>query len=223
MNIYNKLGEVISLVTLFLANVLLGLSIALPVGTVTVEMTKQGLKNGFMHGWIVGLGGMTIDLLLIILLYSGLANFLATPVIQIIMWLVGALFLLYIGYDSIKNADHDISSPGEKVEKSFKSSYLSGLLVAISPSNLIFWLSVFGTVLTNSFETASSFQFLIVGIGIIVGILIHDLGLMTLVAGTRRMLNTLYIKWISVAAGCVLIGFSMYFLYKFIENMKVYF
>lgn len=83
------------MITLFLANVLLGLSIALPGGTVTVEMKKQGFKNGFMHGWVVGLGGMTIDLILIILLYSGLATFLATPIIQIIMWLVGALFLSY--------------------------------------------------------------------------------------------------------------------------------
>lgn len=41
---------------LFLTYVLLGFSIALPVGTITIEMTKQGLKNGFMHGWIVGLG-----------------------------------------------------------------------------------------------------------------------------------------------------------------------
>ncbi|KJL02402.1 MULTISPECIES: hypothetical protein [Priestia] len=50
------------------------------------------------------------------------------------------------------------------------------------------------------------------------------LGLMTLVAGTRRMLNnTLYIKWIFVGAGCVLIGFSVYFLYKFVGNMKAYF
>lgn len=42
---------------LFITYVLLGFSIALPVGTITVEMTKQGLKNGFMHGWVVGLGG----------------------------------------------------------------------------------------------------------------------------------------------------------------------
>lgn len=210
------------MITLFLANVLLGLSIALPVGTVTIEMIKQGLKNGFMHGWGVGLGGMTVDILLIILLHLGLATFLSIPIIQIIMWLVGSLFLLYIGYDSIKNADCDISNCGEKTKKSFKSSYLNGLLVAISPSNLIFWLSVFGTVLTNSYESSSSFQFFIAGTSILVGILIHDIGLMTIVAGTRRMLNTLYIKWISVIAGFILIGFSMYFLCKFIENINIY-
>lgn len=98
---------------LFITYVLLGFSIALPVGTITVEMTKQGLKNGFMHGWIV-LGGMTIDLLLITGLYFGLVSVLSLPVVQVIMWFVGALFLCYVGYDSIKNADHDIALEGEK-------------------------------------------------------------------------------------------------------------
>jgi L-lysine exporter family protein LysE/ArgO len=217
------LKEVLFLVTLFLTNVLLGLSIALPVGTVTIEMTKQGLKNGFLHGWVVGLGGMTVDLLLIVLLYSGLASFLSAPFIQLIMWLIGALFLLYIGYDSIKHADHDITAPGEHIKKSFASSYVNGIFVAISPSNLIFWLSVFGTVLTNSLQSSHSFHFLLIAAGILTGILIHDLGLMTIVSGTRKVLNQLYIKWVSVAAGCILIGFSCYFLYRFIGNLRMYF
>lgn len=89
------------MVTLFLTNVLLGLSIALPVGTVTIEMTKQGLKNGFLHGWVVGLGGMTVDLLLIVLLYSGLASFLSAPFIQLIMWLIGALFYFILAMTAL--------------------------------------------------------------------------------------------------------------------------
>lgn len=88
---------------------MVGLAIAMPVGAITVEMTKQGLKNGFIHGWAVGLGGMTIDITLIILLSTGLASILALPIIQIPMWLIGAVFLLYLGYDSIKNADKDIT------------------------------------------------------------------------------------------------------------------
>ncbi|MFK4371679.1 hypothetical protein ABH898_002542 [Paenibacillus sp. RC82] len=56
--IINERGFVTGLLFTY---VLLGFSIALPVGTITVEMTKQGLKNGFMHGWIVGLGGMKVN------------------------------------------------------------------------------------------------------------------------------------------------------------------
>lgn len=60
-----------------------GFIIALPVGAMTVEMTKQGLKNGFIHGWAVGLGGMTLDAGLIIALYFGLASVLAMPFVQL--------------------------------------------------------------------------------------------------------------------------------------------
>lgn len=204
---------------LFLTYVLLGLSIALPVGTVTIEMTKQGLKNGFMHGWIVGLGGMTIDLGLILLLFFGLASVLSLPILQVVMWLLGALFLFYIGFDSIKTADHNISVAGEKSTKSLKSSYLNGLLVAISPGNLVFWVSIFGTVLADSFDSANPYKFLMVGAGILTGILIHDIALMTIVAGTRKVLNPIYIKWVSIISGLVLIGFWLKFLYEFYSSI----
>lgn len=118
---------------LFFTYVIAGLAIAMPVGAITVEMTKQGLKNGFMHGWAVGLGGMTIDLVLIVALYFGLASLLQWSFIQVPMWLIGAVFLFLIGYESIKNADHDIALAGEKPAKSIRSSYRNGFLVAVSP------------------------------------------------------------------------------------------
>ncbi|MFF2909055.1 LysE family translocator [Paenibacillus sp. NPDC057934] len=208
---------------LLLTYVLLGFSIALPVGTITIEMTKQGLKNGFMHGWIVGLGGMTVDMLLIVGLYLGLASVLSLPIIQVIMWLVGALFLCYVGYDSIKNANHDISLAGEKNTKSLFSSYKNGLLVAVSPGNLVFWVSVFGTVLADSFDQSNKGSFLIVGLGIMLGILIHDLGLMTIVATTRKAMNHTAIKWVTITAGIVLIGFAGYFFYQFVMSLQQYF
>lgn len=201
--------------TLFLTYVLLGLSIALPVGTITVEMVKQGLKNGFMHGWAVGLGGMTIDVALIISLYFGLANLLTQPILQSIMWLIGAIFLCYIGIDSIKHANQGITMVGERTTKSWWASYRNGLLVAVSPSNLVFWVTVFGTVLASSFDNTEKGDFIVVGLGILTGILIHDVGLLMIVATSRRVMNKTAITWISVMAGIVLIGFSLYFGYEF--------
>lgn len=129
-------------------------------------------------------------------------------------------FLCYVGYDSIKNADHDIALEGEKKTKSLFSSYKNGLLVAVSPGNLVFWVSVFGTVLASSFDRSNTSQFLIVGLGILFGILIHDLGLMTLVATTRKAMNRTAIKWVTIGAGVVLIGFSIYFLYEFMITLQ---
>lgn len=201
--------------SLFFTYVLVGLAIAMPVGAITIEMTKQGLKNGFMHGWAVGLGGMTVDFLLIIALYMGLASILAISYIQIPMWFIGACFLMFLGYDSIKNAEQDITMAGEKPTRSFLTSYRNGLLVAISPGNLMFWISVFGAVLSDSYNTTQPADFLIIGAGILVGILAHDIGLLTILAGTRRVMNPIMLKWVSIAAGVLLLGFAGYFLYEF--------
>ena len=202
--------------SVFFTYLLAGLAIALPVGAITIEMTKQGLKKGFLHGWAVGLGGMTIDFLLIIALYMGLAFVLAIPYIQIPMWLIGACFLVFLGYDSIKNSNQDIILAGDKPNKSFFRSYRNGLLVAISPGNLVFWISVFGSVLSDSYDITQPTKFLIVGAGILAGILVHDVGLLVIVAVTRKVINRSMIKWISILAGVVLIGFAGYFLYEFI-------
>ncbi|MGK7378866.1 LysE family translocator [Planococcus sp. 1R117A] len=201
---------------LFFTYVIAGLAIAMPVGAITVEMTKQGLKNGFMHGWVVGLGGLTVDFVLIVALYFGLASLLQLPFIQIPMWLIGAVFLFLIGWGSIKNADSDIALAGEKSAKSLSSSYRNGFLVAISPGNIVFWLSVFGAVLTNSYDAAEPSNFIMIATGVLTGILLHDIGLLTIVATTRKVMSRSMIKGFSVIAGAVLIGFSGYFVYQFL-------
>lgn len=194
----------------------------MPVGAITVEMTKQGLKNGFMLGWAVGLGGMTIDLMLICFLYMGLASILAMPIIQIPMWLIGAGFLLYLGFDSIKNAHQGITLSGEKVTKSFFSSYRNGLLVAVSPGNLVFWVNVFGVVLVKSYDQEEPTNFLIVAAGVLSGILLHDVGLMAIISFTRKAMNRTAIKWLTFAAGVLLLGFASYFMYEFFIAIRFY-
>lgn len=200
----------------------MGLAIAMPVGAITVEMTKQGLKNGFLHGWAVGLGGMTIDIVLVFALYMGLASILAMPMVQLPMWIIGAGFLFLLGYDSIKNADHDITLAGEKVTKSFFASYFNGLLVAISPGNLVFWVNVFGVVLAKSYGQGEQTSFLIIAAGVLSGILLHDIGLLTIVSVTRKAMNRKMIKTFTIVAGFLLFGFAGYFIYEFIQAIKIY-
>lgn len=206
--------------SLYFAYVMVGLAIAMPIGAITVEMTKQGLKNGFMHGWAVGIGGMTIDLILIFALYFGLAKVLSMPFIQMPLWIIGAGFLFILAYDSIKNADKDITLAGETVNKSLVKTYRNGLLVAVSPGNIVFWVSVFGAVLADSYSTNEPSSFIIVALGILTGILLHDVGLLTIVSVTRKIMNRQMIKWTSIVAGILLIGFACYFLYEFYTGLQ---
>ncbi|MNW38503.1 leucine export protein LeuE [compost metagenome] len=207
---------------IYLKYFLIGLAIAMPVGAITVEMTKQGLKNGFIHGWAVGLGGMTIDVALILAMVFGFASILALPFVQIPLWIAGAGFLAYLGYDSIKNADKDITPADERTNKLFWSTYRNGLLVAVSPGNLIFWVSVFGAVLTNSYSAGNKGSFAIAASGVLSGILIHDIGLLTIVSVTRKVMSRKMIQIVSIIAGILLLGFALYFVYEFVVALLPY-
>ena len=136
------------------------------------------------------------------------------------LWIIGAVFLFILAYDSIKNADKDITLAGEKINKSLAKTYRNGLLVAVSPGNLVFWVSIFGTVLADSYSANEPNSFMIVALGIVTGILLHDIGLLTIVSITRKILNHQMIKWTSIVAGILLFGFGCYFLYEFYIDIQ---
>ncbi|SES00713.1 hypothetical protein [Psychrobacillus sp. OK032] len=52
-------------------------------------------------------------------------------------------------------------------------------------------------------------------------ILLHDVGLLAIVSVTRIVMNQTMIKWVSIIAGLILIGFAGYFLYEFVLVLAV--
>lgn len=193
---------------------IIGFIVALPVDKRTIEMIKQGLKNGFIHGATFSLGSMTINMLLVFFFYLGMMSFLTLTYIQILLWLVGAIFFLYLAYDSIKNAEKDISLASEYIMKSFWGTYKRGLIIAISPKKLILWLVVLSAVLVKV-STVNQFGF--ASIAILIGGVFHDIVLLLHLSISRHAVNRRRIKAISRVAGILLICFVLYFFYEFIE------
>lgn len=109
------------------------------------------------------------------------------------------------------------------MNKSFAKTFRNGLLVAVSPGNLVFWVSVFGSVLADAYTKTDSSEFILAAAGILAGILLHDIGLLTIVSLTRKVMNRTMIKWTSMIAGILLLGFGYYFFYEFYIGIKVYF
>jgi len=209
------------MISLFISYMILGITLSLPAGTMTIEMSKQGLKNGFFHGWFVGIGGMTVDLIMILIIYFGFSEILILPAVETVMWLIGFLFLLYIGIESIKEAKQPLEISDTNLrKKSLFKSYGRGIMMAVTPSNIVFWIGVFGTALTTAINNVSGYQFLLVASGILFGILIHDIILMGIISYTRKFVNHTFTKWTSIVAGFLLIGFSLYFALLFIGEIK---
>ena len=58
-----------------LQNIVLGISLAAPIGPANIAVIRRGLKYGFLPAFLVGLGVVFADMTYLLLIYFGLANF----------------------------------------------------------------------------------------------------------------------------------------------------
>ncbi|MFD1427389.1 threonine/homoserine/homoserine lactone efflux protein [Kroppenstedtia sanguinis] len=205
----------------FWSFVLLGLSLSVPIGAITVEMIKRGIKHGFLHSWLVGVGGMSADIVLMFLIYFGVASILTSPVAKLVLWAAGFFVLLYLGYESIKEAFKEINvSFQENSSSKISKSFFSGFLIAVSnPQNIIFWIGIYGSVLASTVESVGEGSALLYSSAIFIGIILWDLFVSVSIHYSRKFVNQKYMKWISITAGMILIGFGFFFGFKAVESI----
>lgn len=75
---------------------------------INVAQINKGIKNGFWSAWFVGLGAMSADVIMMLLIYFGVSTFLTTPIAQLCIWILGFTTMLYLGYESIKDAPKQV-------------------------------------------------------------------------------------------------------------------
>ena len=78
-------------------NILLGLSLAAPIGPVNLEIIKCGLNSGFKQAFLTGFGAMCADTTYLILIFFGLTSFLNFAFMKIFLGIAGSIILVYLG------------------------------------------------------------------------------------------------------------------------------
>jgi len=136
--------------TLLLNAMLIGFSIAAPVGPIGVLCIRRTLADGRWYGFVSGLGAATADAF-----YGSVAAFGLTAVSSLLVdnaiWLriIGGAFLLYLGIRTL------LAKPAEKAAET--SSSRSGLIGA--------YLSIFVLTITNPM-TIIAFVGIFAGLGV---------------------------------------------------------
>lgn len=208
------------MLNIFLSYVFLGLSLAAPVGPVNAAQIDRGMKGGFFHAWLFGLGAVTADVLYMALIYFGVAQFLTAPFLKTFLWLFGFFVLTYTGIESLAKAKEVSLMRGRREKESYRKSFLSGLVISLSnPLSIMFWLGIYGSILEKTIETYASYQLLLCSSGILIGLFLWDLA-MSFVAGTfRTYLSPRMILVTSWIAGITLIVFGLYFGFQGIHEL----
>jgi threonine/homoserine/homoserine lactone efflux protein len=127
----------------FAKGLLIGFSIAAPVGPIGVLCIQRTIKHGRLSGLFTGLGAATADML-----YGCVAAFGLTVVSEFLvgqqLWLkgIGGAFLLYLGAKTF------FSKPSQKVaaqaHKGLVPDYLSALVLTLTnPMTIFSFIAIF--------------------------------------------------------------------------------
>ena len=198
-----------------LQNILLGLTLAAPIGPVNLEIIKRGLHSGFKQAFLTGFGAMCADTTYLILIFFGLTSFLNFVFMKIFLGIAGSLILIYLGVMSSIVVFRKADATENKPHRLFKTSFVTGYVLAISsPMTIVWWTGVFGALLAAQTQTQTNISAFFSCLSILLGCFLWVFFLAVALHWGKKIINEKMTKWISLFAGLFLILFGIYFLYR---------
>ncbi|AJS58405.1 LysE family transporter [Paenibacillus sp. IHBB 10380] len=197
--------------------IFLGISLSAPIGPINAAQLDAGIKKGFGHAWLVGLGAMVADILYMIMVYMGLVHFISVPFIQTFLWLFGSFVLIYTGIESLMGIGQVVDNRQNNRDTRFKSFSYGFLMSLTNPLTILFWLGIYGSVLVETASKYDAKHLLLYSFAIIFGIFIWDLIMASVASSARKWFTENTLKVISAISGLSLLGFGVYFGYKAVK------
>ncbi|MBU1130390.1 LysE family translocator [Patescibacteria group bacterium] len=194
--------------------ILLGLSIAAPIGPTNIEIIRRGLKHGWKSATSFYLGVIVALVIYLLFAVFGLAVLTQSKIFNISVLFFGVLVLFYLSYNSFKDffAKKELDLSG-KVDS--KKNFIPGIILTISnPAVLLFWTGIMGASLASSSNSLTNG--LALSFGILVGVVIFAFILIPIIHGGRRFITQKNFKYVSLASGLILLYFAIKFGYRFI-------
>ncbi|MFD3450015.1 LysE family transporter [Microbacteriaceae bacterium 4G12] len=204
---------------IFLSYVFLGLSLSAPIGPINAAQLERGIRSGFFHAWMLGVGGLVADLLYMACIYFGVVHFLNTDIVKSFLWLFGTFVLIYTGIESLKGANH-LTIKNMESDESIWKTFFSGFFMSLSsPLTFLFWLGIFGSILAKTATSYGTDQLLIYSLGIILGILLWDFIMASTASVFRKVLDVRLLSFITIVSGLSLIAYGIYFAFQAYQTL----
>lgn len=186
----------------------IGFSIAAPVGPIGMLCIRRTLGNGRVAGLLSGLGAATADAI-----YGCIAGFGVVFVSTILLtqqvWLrlVGGLFLCYLGARTF------LASPEERISATnplgLAGIYLSTFFLTLTnPMTIISFAAIFAALGVGN-TSGSYISAVTLVVGVFVGSALWWLILSSIVSLFRSKLKPGWLKWVNRLSGLVILGFGV--------------
>jgi threonine/homoserine/homoserine lactone efflux protein len=203
----------------FSTGLLLGLSIAAPVGPIGILCIRRTLVMGQWVGLVSGLGAATADGL-----YGCIAGFGLTAIADFLthqsMWLriVGGLFLCYLGITTFLSkpptepatvSAGDLPSETASMPRSLVSAYGSTLALTLTnPATIFSFAAIFaGLGIVDSAQSFADSGILV--LGVFIGSALWWFFLSGMVSLFRARFTPTGLRWLNRLSGSMLLAFGV--------------
>jgi len=197
--------------TPLLKGIILGLSIAAPVGPIGILCIRKTLNQGKLFGFISGLGAATADAI-----YGSIAALGLTVITQFLIrqatWinLLGALFLMYLAFTTLRTPvrNHiELDQPKMSPIRTFGTTLL---LTLTNPLTIMSFIGIFAGMNIGPVSTSSVYLVA----GVFLGSALWWLLLCSFVGLFRQMISVGTMKWINGLSSMILLGFAIVNIYQ---------
>ncbi|MBN1451924.1 MAG: LysE family transporter [Anaerolineales bacterium] len=194
--------------SIFLRGLIIGFSIAAPVGPIGVLCIRRTLTEGRLAGFLSGMGAASADMF-----YGGVAAFGLTAVQDLLIgqsnWLriVGGVFLLYLGVKTF------FVKPAEEATESRRGglfgAYLTTFFLTITnPITILSFIAIFAGLRLG--ETDGNYaSATVMVLGVFLGSAAWWLTLSTGVGFLRDKFTLVLLTWINRLAGMIIFAFGL--------------
>ena len=188
--------------------VILGFSIAAPVGPIGVLCIRRTLSNGMLNGFLSGLGAATADAIYGCIAVFGvqvISAFLLDQ--QFYFRFIGGLFLLYLGYTTFQSIPAEVAAKagGEGLLGAYTSAFF---LTLMNPMTILSFIAVFAGLGVGT----PGGNFIASGLlvfGVLIGSMLWWLTLSGAVNMLRSQFDQKRLKWVNRLSGVIIAGFGL--------------
>lgn len=192
---------------------IIGFSVAAPVGPIGVLTIKRTLTEGRVSGFVTGLGAAMADTLYGLIAGFGLtalSSFFLTQ--EFWMKLVGGFFLLFLGIKSfvIKPASKAASIDSKGLFNNFISTFF---LTVTNPTTILSFIAIFAGIGLGSTKSDYISSISLV-LGVFIGSALWWFVLSSIVGYFHSKLSPDKLVWINRLTGLIILSFGLYALYS---------
>jgi len=197
-----------------LQGIVLGFAAGISPGPMLGLVINQTLRRGWRAGNIVALAPLLSDAPIIVVMVLVLGH-LPTFVLNIVS-LLGGTFVVYLGIETVRSVRSEVA-----VDTQVGSGRILLPAVAtnlMNPHPYLFWATVGGTLLIQSFVTvgiAASSAFVIGMYALLVG---TKLGIAFLVSRSRTWLKGRTYHMLLIASGLLLVGLGLLLIWEGVQH-----